>query len=502
MRIVDEIHKQSGSTTIVHVKAHQRDTPQPQNVCFGPLTQIEQQQEYNKSADRLAKASLQDVIPCVPDENLHLPYTALLLHNTQPHPVVYENNSQHLIHTMLHAANKHYHYKGSWHTHLLVPEIWSEVSLHTLSSKKSPETHKKFSVQILGRTLPTFHRLHQTQPSLYLDTRCALCPSPDESSEHLFFHCPRFLGSRYQLLTDLIQTCQQLTVHATGPELRAVLLNQILSPTTTESERNRSAAQLPVSFWDWLLPRCSTAARALKVGKHLHNCVLQAYRNIWHERCDLIKQQGLLFADRIRMLPRHIPLHETTEDDLRSFALAWQRRHSPLPVWTIRKQRSQRQDPAAVLLQSNPIPPIAGHNRPHGILDCAVPRRPRKRNITRPRITLLALGSLSQPSADPASGQASGTPGAPPLHAQPVLSDPPMASCHGNLQLQRPPADPQDAMPAGRSSTKRKRPSEHAASDIDNDSGADGVCADDTGTATTIRPTGRRPKKRPSRYLT
>jgi ribonuclease HI len=146
LRIVDEIHKRSGSTTIVHVKAHQRDTPDTQNVGFGPLTQIQQQQEYNKSADRLAKASLQDLIPCVPNETLHLPYTVVLLHTAQPHSDVYENNSQHLIHTMLHAANKNYHYKETWHTHLLVPEIWSEVSLHTLSSKKSPETHKKFSV--------------------------------------------------------------------------------------------------------------------------------------------------------------------------------------------------------------------------------------------------------------------------------------------------------------------------------------------------------------------
>jgi hypothetical protein len=165
-------------------------------------------------------------------------------------------------------------------------------------------------------------------------------------------------------------------------------------------------------------------------------------------------------------------------------------------------RRSQRQGAAAVLPQPNPLSHIVGLNRPHVIFDCAIPRRPRQRNVTRPRINLLALGTPSahhpRPPADPASGTPADTESVPPLQAQPVLSQlsvPPPTSC-GNPQLQRSASAPPDAISAGRSSTKRKRTSDPAATD----NCAAGVSADDT--EATTRLAGRRPKKRPSRYIT
>jgi hypothetical protein len=363
--------------------------------------------------------------------------------------------------------------------------------MHTLASKKSPETHKKLSVQILGRTLPTFHRLHTTHPSLYLDSNCAFCPCPDESSEHLFFQCPQFRRNRDQLLADLLQSCQQHSVHATSQELRSAVLDHILCPDTAY-ERHRSAAQLPSSFRDWLLPRCCSPARALKVGKQLHSIILDTYRNIWHERCDLIKQQGLLFADRIRMLPRHIPLHEATEDDLRFFADAWQRRHSTLPVWTGRRLRSQSQ---AIPQHLNPPPPNTGRKRPHSILDFAVPCRPRKRHTPRIRNPLPAPTSPPSRLTLPSNLADGATPVrivAPLLLAMPDFPQslsPPVGG-RGTSHQRRPPAL-SDAPPAGSINLNKRA---RRATESRSDSKSDNNSLREDG-STTERRSGRRFKR-------
>jgi hypothetical protein len=50
-------------------------------------------------------------------------------------------------------------------------------------------------------------------------------------------------------------------------------------------------------------------------------------------RCDEIKANGLLFKDRLKMLPQDKPLAEMSKNDFIAFADAWRRRQTPLPTW-------------------------------------------------------------------------------------------------------------------------------------------------------------------------
>jgi hypothetical protein len=61
------------------------------------------------------------------------------------------------------------------------------------------------------------------------------------------------------------------------------------------------------------------------VGKLLHALLAESYQQIWHMRCDEIKAKGLLFKDRLQMLPQDKPLAEISSDDFIIFADAWRR---------------------------------------------------------------------------------------------------------------------------------------------------------------------------------
>lgn len=71
LRILHEISYRTGTTTVVHVKAHERDASSS-GTASAPLTSVQIHQERNKVADKLAKSSLS--LPhsalAVPVENL------------------------------------------------------------------------------------------------------------------------------------------------------------------------------------------------------------------------------------------------------------------------------------------------------------------------------------------------------------------------------------------------------------------------------------------------
>jgi hypothetical protein len=188
----------------------------------------------------------------------------------------------------------------------------------------------KFLVQILGRTLPTFHRLHKIRPQLYLEANCPLCSSTDETIEHLLFHCPFITDARKTALTSSIELLKSQQITATARELCDALHSHIFHPLF--GERSFSASQLPTSFRRLLEPLCSSPAKVLKVGKLLHALLAGSYQQIWHMRCDEIKAKSLLFKDRLRMLPQDKPLAEMSNDDFIAFADAWRRRQTPLPT--------------------------------------------------------------------------------------------------------------------------------------------------------------------------
>jgi hypothetical protein len=189
---------------------------------------------------------------------------------------------------------------------------------------------RKFLVQILGRTLPTFHPLHKIRPQLYLEANCPLCSSTGETIEHLLFHCPFFTDARQTALTSSIELLKSQQITTTAQDLHDALHSHIFHPLF--GEISFSASQLPTSFRRWLEPHCSSPAKALKVGKLLHALLAESYQQIWHMQCDEMKAKGLLFKDRLQMLPQDKPLAQMSSDCFIAFVDAWRRRQTPLPT--------------------------------------------------------------------------------------------------------------------------------------------------------------------------
>jgi hypothetical protein len=104
------------------------------DTSFEMLTINEQHQELNKIADKLAKGSLSQ-----PSATIHFGYEFLPsvsvcvkhAHGTY----VFENQAHKLFTKHYKSHNKHYHFRGYWHRHLLTDAIWQEASLHILHLK-------------------------------------------------------------------------------------------------------------------------------------------------------------------------------------------------------------------------------------------------------------------------------------------------------------------------------------------------------------------------------
>jgi hypothetical protein len=251
-----------------------------------------------------------------------------------------------------------HHLRGSWHTHLFTDTVWRDASTSILLSKPDIKA-KKFLVQVLGRTLPTFHRLNKIRPRLYPDKWCILCPSHvSESTEHLLFDCPFFHTNRIQLCTDLLTACCTKRLNGVPTDiLRNTITNLLLNPAPT-AQRDFSAGQLPRSFYIWLctkLPEHSTT-QALKLGKTLHKILVENYQAFWKLRCTVVKEQHMLFRDRLRVFPTSKPLHEMTDDDYVAFAIAWKNLH---PTTHATPTRPVAQTPVSVSRSVMHPPPQA-----------------------------------------------------------------------------------------------------------------------------------------------
>jgi hypothetical protein len=150
----------------------------------------------------MAKDSLNQTHIFIPEERTFLPPVSVVLDHFPDGEHIYENNPLKLYQKTYLESGQNYHYKGNWHKYLLDDTIWQEPSLSVLHAKKETQGLRKFMVQILGRTLPTFHRLHKVRPRLYPNSNCELCgQATDESIEHLFFRRAES-ASRRSLLID------------------------------------------------------------------------------------------------------------------------------------------------------------------------------------------------------------------------------------------------------------------------------------------------------------
>jgi ribonuclease HI len=244
LHILHEVCTHIGTTKFTHVKAHKPDTMS--DTPFEMSTMNKQHQELNKIADKLAKGSLSQPSATIPFGCEFLPSVSVCVNHGHG-TYVFKNQAHKLFTKHYKSLKKHYHFRGQWHRHLFTDAIWQEASLHILHSKLSTTgSLREFIVQVLGRTLPTFHHLHKIRPQLYLKANCPLCSSSNKTIEHLLFHCPFFTDARKTALTASIEPLKSQQITATAQELHDALHSHIFHPLF--DERSFSASQLPTSF--------------------------------------------------------------------------------------------------------------------------------------------------------------------------------------------------------------------------------------------------------------
>lgn len=206
LRILHELHNRKHKTQIVYLRNHVKYVVRSNR---GPPSATESQ-KFSNLADQEAKLSLSLPRPSIPDETIfHLP-TTLQRHSSsssgtsEPLAVSEENNLWKMYQKHFRTSCRHYNFKGKWHLYMLLPTIWQEASFSILHQKRGRESLKRFIIQVLGRTLPTNHRMHITHPRLYPIHKCQLCQADDESIEHVFFQCPHFSPSRSAIKTETV----------------------------------------------------------------------------------------------------------------------------------------------------------------------------------------------------------------------------------------------------------------------------------------------------------
>ena len=203
LRILHEIQTRKNTTQIVYLQNHVRNEIRSKS----SLPRSDELLKFSSLADSEAKLSLSLPRASIPDEILFHFHTTLNKHNTSPnapHAVSEENSLWKMYQTLFQTSRQHYNLKGNWHLYMLSPHIWQDASFSILHKKRGKESLKRFIIQILGRTLPTNHRLNITHPRLYPNHDCQLCQADDDSIEHVFFQCPHFTPSRLAIKRETV----------------------------------------------------------------------------------------------------------------------------------------------------------------------------------------------------------------------------------------------------------------------------------------------------------
>jgi hypothetical protein len=284
-------------------------------------------------ADREAKLSLNSQIVSVPDEKTHLDDTVLYVCTDDPNEVnrfiVQENKPMRFFQTIFQETRQIYIRHGKWHNYLLHFSIWQDASFSILHLKRGKASLRKFIIQILGRTLPTNHRLNLVHSRIYRDKSCLLCQADDESIDHIFFQCSHFHDSRLAIKKETIKISfdaiskidtKDMRHGASKPNL-ATITEQITKfffppgDLLPEDYRMLSAGQIPCPFQEWLNSFITNQKTILKIGKTIHEHLITSYQKIWKYRCSNNSALSMDFRLRLATFPRGVPVHELNEDD-------------------------------------------------------------------------------------------------------------------------------------------------------------------------------------------
>ena len=327
MRILHELRTRKYKTQITYLQNHVKNVIRPQ---INPSRSSELRR-FSNLADKEAKLSLSLPRPSIPDEKRFHLYTTLNKHSSstsEPEAVSEENNLWKMYQKRFQSSCQHYNFKGKWHLYMLLPTIWQDASFSILHQKRGKESLKRFIIQVLGRTLPTNHRLNITHPRLYPLHNCQFCQANDESIEHVFFQCPHFSPSRLTLQTDTVAkvkaTLNQLQSSAYRPgrglpddtSIKSIVANSLF-PLHNDPDlyRTLSASQIPMQICIWLESFLHDQSQILKVGCTLHEHLASSYQKLWKLRCSKITIGKVDFRSRFSTFARPVPLHELNDDD-------------------------------------------------------------------------------------------------------------------------------------------------------------------------------------------
>jgi hypothetical protein len=288
---------------------------------------------YSVMADREAKLSLSSQIVSVPDEKTHLDDTVLYVCTDDlkdvNHFIVQENNSMKFFQTIFQETRQIYLRHGKWHNYLLHFSNWQDSSFSILHLKRGKASLKKFIIQILGRTLPTNHRLNLVHSKIYREKSCFLCRADDESIEHIFFQCSHFHDSRLAIEKETIKISfdaiskldtKGMCHRASKPNF-ATITEQITKfffppgDLLPDDYRMLSAGQIPCLFQKWLNSFMTDQKTILKIGKTIHEHLITSYQKIWKYRCSNSSALSINFCSQLATFPRGVPVHELNEDD-------------------------------------------------------------------------------------------------------------------------------------------------------------------------------------------
>jgi hypothetical protein len=283
--------------------------------------------------DREAKLSLNSQIVSVPGEKMHLDDTVLYICTDNPNEVnrliVQENEPMKFFQTIYQETRHIYLRHGKWHNYLLHFIIWQDASFSILHLKRGKASFKKFIIQILGRTLPTNHRLNLVHSKIYREKSCFLYQADDESIKHIFFQCSHFHDSRLAIKKETIKISfdaiskidtKDMRHGASKPNL-ATTTEQITKfffpPCDLQPEKYRllSAGQIPCLFQEWLNPFMTDQKTKLKIGKTIHEHLISSYQKIRKYRCSNNSALSMDFCLRLATFPRGVPVHKLDEDD-------------------------------------------------------------------------------------------------------------------------------------------------------------------------------------------
>jgi hypothetical protein len=175
-RILNEIQSRRFPTSLEFLRNHVRLEQPSKNGRDVDDERLQSCIEHGKQADKEAKTSLSLTNIFIPDKTqfrsqiglfIHSPTHDVITKTLPPNIYNFENNTTELYNDMLKRTQQHYLCKGSWHQYMLASSVWQETSFSILHTKRGLASLKRFLIQILARTLPTYHRLNLVRAKLF-----------------------------------------------------------------------------------------------------------------------------------------------------------------------------------------------------------------------------------------------------------------------------------------------------------------------------------------------